>query len=520
MQLIFRGFGHTIGVMQFAVTTNTLGSVSSDVATIFAFEGKDGYELTSTLEYFPEKLQEQIREQLSLDQFTGKEGEVAFIFTQQLILAPRVGVVGLGKKEEITQHTLRKSIALITKKANKSVNSVSVGLITELSIDLEVQAQALMEGIEMGVYKFANYKKKDPSTKEVEMMIVSVPQKEQHTKVKRGLATGHAYFLATKMARDLVNEQAAVATPSLLAKVAEEIANQNKQISCTVFDRKQLEEMGAFAFLGIAQGADTPPKFIVLEYLPKNASTSNTRKKKTVALVGKGITFDTGGVNVKPEGYMTTMKQDMAGGAAVLGVFSALSVIKPSYRVLGIIAATPNVVSGKSIVPGDVVRAMNGKSIEVLHTDAEGRVTLADSLSYAVKHKATEIIDLATLTGACMVGLGTDIAGIMGNDQDLKENLKKASEITGEKIWELPLPEEYKDLNKSEVADVANLPSSRYGGAITAGLFLQEFVEDIPWAHIDIAGPAFAEKEHIFGQKGGTGFGVRLLLQYLRSSKS
>ena len=501
--------------MQFEVTTNTLGSISSDVVVIFAFEEKKGYILSKTVHDLPKKLQKQIDDQLALQQFTGKESEIEFVFTGNIILAPRVCVVGLGKKDDVTGHTLRKALARVAKAINKSVNSLSIGLIDQVKIDSELQSQAMLEGAEMGMYQFANYKKKDPADKKLELITVSAPEKTLHTKISRGLATGHAYFLATKMARDLVNEQAAVATPTLLAKVGEEIANQNPQITCTVYDREQLIEMGAFAFLGIAQGADIPPKFIVLNYTPKEV-----KQNKTIALVGKGITFDTGGVNVKPDGYMTTMKQDMAGGAAVLGVFSALNVVKPSFRVLGIIAATSNVISGRSIVPGDVVRAMNGKSIEVLHTDAEGRVTLADSLSYAVKQKATEIIDIATLTGACVVGLGSDIAGLMGNDQDLKENLKKAADVTGEKVWELPLPDEYRELNKSEVADVSNLPSSRYGGAITAGLFLQEFVDDTPWVHIDIAGPAFAEKEYLFGQKGGTGFGVRLLLQYLRSSKS
>ncbi|HRN96174.1 MAG TPA: leucyl aminopeptidase [Candidatus Levybacteria bacterium] len=500
--------------MQFAVTENRLSNISADVVVFFAYQGKKNYQLASEVKQLPKKLQEEVISQLELDQFEGKKGEIEFVFTHNTILAPRVAVVGLGEKKDVTHNTIREVMALLTKKINKSVNSIATSCIVNL-IDIELQAQVILEGVELGTYRFANYKERDPAEKELEMLIVSVVDKKEQSKVSRGLATGHAYYLATKMARDLVNEQAAIATPTLLAKVAEEIALQNPQITCTVFDKKQLEEMGAFAFLGIARGADTPPKFIVLEYTPKVQKI-----KKNVALVGKGITFDTGGINVKPEGYMTTMKQDMAGGAAVLGVFSAMSVIKPSFPVLGIIAATPNVVSGSSIVPGDVVHAMNGKSIEVNHTDAEGRVTLADSLSYAVQKKATEIIDLATLTGACMVGLGTDIAGVMGNDTDLIENLKKASIASGEKIWELPLPDEYKELNKSEVADVSNLPSSRYGGAITAGLFLQEFVDNTPWAHIDIAGPAFAEREYRYGQKGGTGFGVRLLLNYLRNSKS
>jgi leucyl aminopeptidase len=500
--------------MQFEVTPRGLDKVSADVVILFAFEGKKEYEITKSLEMLPKKLQESVKNQLFLQQFSGKKGETVFIFTNGEILSPRIAVVGVGKKKVIDQNTLRDVLGALTKKLNKSVNSLALALL-ENGIDAETQAQVILEGLELGNYRFANYKENDPKEKELEMVILSVSDKKLHAKVSRGLSTGHAFFLATKMARDLVNEQASVATPTLLAKVAEEIANQNSQIRCTVYDQKQLEEMGAHAFLGIARGAATPPKFIVLEYLPKEI-----KQKKKVALVGKGITFDTGGVNVKPDGYMTTMKLDMAGGAAVLGIFSAMSIIKPSFPVMGIIAATPNVISGNSVVPGDVVRAMNGKSIEILHTDAEGRVTLADSLSYAVKNKATEIIDMATLTGACMVALGSDIAGIMSNDRDLTENIKKASEASGEKIWELPLPDEYKDLNKSDVADVSNMPSSRYGGAITAGLFLQEFVDEIPWAHIDIAGPAFAEKEYTFGQKGGTGFGVRLILQYLRNSKS
>lgn len=500
--------------MQFAVTKNALNNVSADVVTFFAYAGKKNYQLSPEIKQLPTKLQQRIIDQLELDQFTGKKGEIEFIFSQNEILASRIAVIGLGEKKKVTNNTLREAMALLTKRINKSVNSIATSCI-ESSINSEVQAQCMLEGLELGTYRFANYKERDPAEKELEMIIISVTDEKEHKKISRGLANGHAYFLATKMARDLVNEQAAIATPTLLSKVAEEIALQNSQITCKIFDKKQLEEMGAFAFLGIARGADTPPKFIVLEYTPKTQKI-----KKKVALVGKGITFDTGGINVKPEGYMTTMKQDMAGAAAVLGVFSAMNVIKPSFPVIGVIAATPNVVSGSSIVPGDVVHAMNGKSIEVLHTDAEGRVTLADSLSYVVKQKVTEIVDLATLTGACMVGLGTDIAGIMGNDKDIIENLKEASILSGEKIWELPLPEEYKELNKSEVADVSNLPSSRYGGAITAGLFLQEFVDNIPWAHIDIAGPAFAEKEYTYGQKGGTGFGVRLLLHYLRNSKS
>ena len=209
------------------------------------------------------------------------------------------------------------------------------------------------------------------------------------------------------------------------------------------------------------------------------------------------------------------MKMDMSGAAIVLAVFSVISKIKPDFPVIGLIAATPNLISGTSLVPGDVVKALNGKTIEILDTDAEGRVTMADSLSYAVKQGATEILDFATLTGACMVALGDDITGLFSNNRDLAERVKKAAFDAGEKMWELPLEKQYKEMNKSEVADISNIPNSRYGGAITAALFLEEFVDGKPWVHMDIAGPAFASKHNDFGPKGGTGHGVRTVLNLL-----
>jgi leucyl aminopeptidase len=234
-----------------------------------------------------------------------------------------------------------------------------------------------------------------------------------------------------------------------------------------------------------------------------------------LAIVGKGITFDSGGINVKTGGHMQDMKMDMAGAAIVLSVFSVISKVKPEFPVIGVIAATPNMISGKSLVPGDVVKAMNGKTIEILDTDAEGRVTMADSLSFAVKEGATKILDFATLTGACMVALGNDITGLFSNNNELTAEIKKAAFDAGEKMWELPLEKEYKDMNKSEVADIANIPNSRYGGAITAALFLEEFIDNKHWAHMDIAGPAFAEKSTDLGPKGGTGHGVRTVLNLL-----
>jgi leucyl aminopeptidase len=307
-----------------------------------------------------------------------------------------------------------------------------------------------------------------------------------------------------------VNEQAAVATPTFLAQVGRDIAKSSPDITLQVIDKAEAKKLGMEAFLGIARAADTPPKFIFLSYTPRGKKA--TRK---LALVGKGITFDSGGMNVKPGDHMSDMKMDMSGAAAVLGVFSVIAKLKPAFPVIGLIAATPNLISGSSIVPGDVVRAMNGKTIEILNTDAEGRVTMADSLSFAVREGATEIIDFATLTGACVVALGEEIAGLFSTNQELTEKVKAAAFDAGEKVWEMPMERDYKKQNKSEIADIANIPNTRYGGAITAGLFLSEFVGDTPFVHLDIAGPAFTHKGTDVSPKGGTGFGVRTILNLL-----
>jgi leucyl aminopeptidase len=263
--------------------------------------------------------------------------------------------------------------------------------------------------------------------------------------------------------------------------------------------------------LGIARGSAEEPKFIHLTY---------SGGGKTVALIGKGITFDTGGLSIKSAKGMETMKRDMAGAAAILGVFRVLAELKPNVNVVGLIAATENMPGSRAIKPGDIVRAMNGKTIEILNTDAEGRVILADALSYAAeKIKPNAVVDLATLTGACVVALGEEIAGLFSNNVALSTKLKDAAVKSGERVWELPLASEYRDMMKSTVADVANATATRYAGAITAALFLSEFVpETLPWAHLDIAGPAYAEKRTAMSAVGGTGFGVRTILTYLEGA--
>lgn len=500
--------------MNFEVSSNSLDQISVDTLLVFSFEGEKEIIKTQGLLDLEKVLKGLIADAVELEDFKGKKGELLTVHTQKKILAPKVFVLGLGKKGEFNKNELRTAIAGFAKGLNKKVSSVALLLLkqSELNINIEVQSEVVSEGFLLGTYRFNKYKKEENGKKELSAVIFSEENKNVQLKIKEGIRWAEVFSNAVKIARDLVNEQAAVVNPSFLSQMALDIAKKEKGIKCTIYEKAELEKMGMNAFLGVAQGADTPPKFIHLEYVP---TISHTKKK--LAIVGKGITFDSGGLSLKREDSMKDMKIDMAGAAAVLAVFSVISQIKPTFYVMGLIAATPNLISGRALVPGDVLKAMNGKTIEVLNTDAEGRVTMADSLSYAVKKGASEIIDLATLTGACEVALGTDFAGLFGNNDELKNKVKNCASNTGERVWELPLVKEYKELNKSEVADISNIPSTRYGGAITAALFLEEFVGQKPWVHLDIAGPAYSEKAYDLGPKGGTGFGVRLLLNFLKS---
>ncbi len=495
--------------MQFEFSDNSLDKISADVVLVFAFQTDKQPKLFSSFKKFSTKLQADLIKAIETAKFSGKRGETLAFYLEDESLAKSVVVLGLGKKNEFVADDLRRAIGRFAGKMKKKITSVALLLPSEDETPLSVflTAQMVGEGVILGSYEFGKYKTKEKSDKELSTIIISGAR----PKAKEGIEKAKLYCEATVLARDLVNEQSSVATPTYLSDLAVSIAKKDpKHITCKVFNKEEAKKLGMEAFLGIARAADTEPKFIFLQYSP-----DKVLKKEKLAIVGKGITFDSGGINVKTGDHMQDMKMDMAGAAIVLSVFSVISDIKPAFSVIGLIAATPNMISGKSLVPGDVVRAMNGKTIEILDTDAEGRVTMADSLSFAVKEGATKILDFATLTGACMVALGNDITGLFSNNHDLTEEIKKAAFEAGEKMWELPLEKEYKEMNKSEVADIANIPSSRYAGAITAALFLEEFIDNKPWAHMDIAGPAFASKANEIGPKGGTGYGVRTVLNLL-----
>lgn len=482
-----------------------------DVDALCVFVGQDHLDTLASLN---EKLSGILFSVLKKEGFTGKKDQLVSLHTHNRIAPYKVILLGLGKKEECDSHRIRTAVS-------QGINEVKRIQSQRCAIDMPVEFlkgsdisrafQAIVEAVLISTYEFGKYKSTQDEEKKPKLTTVYLHVLPRYLEIAEGAVhVGTIFAHAICQARDLVNEPSDVTTPTHLAKTAEAIAKKYpREIRVKIIEKEEAQKLGMGAYLGVAKGSVEPPKFIHLTYTPK-------RSKGKVVLVGKGITFDTGGVSLKPPEHMETMKLDMAGGAAVLSVFTYLPELDVSYTVDGIIAACENMPSGSALKPGDIVTALNGKTIEVLNTDAEGRLTLADAFSYALKFvKPDYMIDLATLTGACMVALGQDIAGLWSNSEKLKKALIQSSLVSGEKIWDMPLPDQYRELIKSPIADLKNIQTGRYGGAVTAALFLEEFVGNVPWAHLDIAGPAFAEKDSTLIPKGGTGFGVALILTFL-----
>ncbi|MCB0317774.1 MAG: leucyl aminopeptidase [Bdellovibrionales bacterium] len=370
--------------------------------------------------------------------------------------------------------------------------------------------QAFVEGFELAKYKYDKYKSSKPKSSSTIDTLAVLQSKKIPAKA---VSMAKVFSNGTKLARDLVNMPAADCDPSYLVSVCRSLARK-KGLKIQVLDRQRLKKMKAFSLLSVAEGSEKPPYLIKLTYKPKN------KRAKVISIVGKGITFDTGGNSIKPGAGMMDMKMDMSGAAAVIGAMEVMASLKPKHEIRAYIPTCENMVSGRATRPGDIVKAMNGKSIEVLNTDAEGRLILADALCLAEKDGANVIIDLATLTGACVVALGTDYAGLYSSKQEIAEDLINAGELAGERLWHMPLAPEYKSLLSSYIADMKNIGGS-FGGSITAALFLNNFIDKTPWAHIDIAGPAFRSSgDSGYLKKGGVGFGVRTLANYILNYSS
>ena len=450
--------------------------------------------------------------------FTGKTGRTVLFYSPETS-ARRILLVGVGA--EGGPERLRRYAAVAIRRA-REVHAARVALGTQIPGSTgegpaDERVRAVTEGAGLGAYRFDRYRtvEEDGEVREVQLLARDGDQGA----LARAVSAGETVVDATRRARDLVNEPANVLTPRALADAARETADRGG-LEFRVIELDEARAMGMGLFAAVAAGSDEPPKFIILDYRPETPRAMGG-PAQTVALVGKGITFDSGGLSLKPGNDMKTMKGDMAGAAAVVTTMGALRDLAVPVRVLGIAAASENMVSGHATRPGDIVRGLGGKTVEITNTDAEGRLVLADALAYAVRAGVDEIIDLATLTGACIVGLGTQTAGLMGNDQALMDRLLRAAAHAGEQMWQLPLYEEFLEAMRGDISDLKNAASGRAGGAERAAAFLREFVGTTPWAHLDIAGPAFSEERSSvpYITSGGTGYGVRTLLCYLTSPR-
>ena len=443
--------------------------------------------------------------------YSGKPGETLAIPTSGRLAAKAAVLVGVGDTDEITLARLRRAGASLARRASKVATvATTLPAVAPSTLEPADVAQAIAEGAALGSYQFLEYKTEGTPSKLRRVILVGVGGAD----VSAALQRARIVTDAVMWARDIVNEPSGAKSPAEFAAAALRLLT-GAGLTVTVLAEAQIKAHRMGAVIGVAQGSASPPRFVKVVYTPR--SNGKARPAGTLALVGKGVTFDSGGISIKPAEGMETMKTDMGGAAAVLGAMSTLRALDVRHRVIAYVPMVENMPSGTAIRPGDVLRARNGKTIEVLNTDAEGRLILADALALAVDDGVDAIVDLATLTGACVVALGEKVAGLMGNDGGWVDQVRSAADQVGEAVWPLPLPEDYRKLLDSEVADLRNIGANRYGGALTAGLFLEAFVADVPWAHLDIAGPARAPADDGEFTKGATGFGVRLLAELART---
>lgn len=454
--------------------------------------------------------------------FEGDWGKAIFFPVTRGSHASFVALVGLGEQTASAEHRaegMRRSAAVVAQEARRhALRSLALTLVSEDSV--APLAAAFVEGISLTEYRFTEYSprlQEEQAMRSIKKIIVLVAKAELKA-ARDAIRASHDIMAGVMQARDLVNQPASALSPASLVEAARKISANSKNIRVRVLNREQAAEQKFNGFLAVARGSKEEPYVIHLTYFPPGKPASTDK----VYLIGKGITFDSGGLSIKPADFMESMKIDMAGAAAVLGLFSVLDHLRPDVEVHGVIAACENMPSGSAYRPGDILTAKNGKTIEVLNTDAEGRITLADALVFASEQKPAVVIDLATLTGACVVALGETVAGLWSNNEALQQSLLASAGRTGEQMCALPLPAEYRPFIQSRVADVRNTATTRYGGAITAALFLQEFVgENVAWAHLDIAGPAYLERHCLaYYLPGATGYGVRVLADYLKNYHS
>jgi leucyl aminopeptidase len=491
--------------MNIQVMEGDLTQHKSEAAVLVNFEGET--KILGVSSSFYKDAGGQIARIHDLGDFKGEKGELSLHYTRDSFPVRRIVIVGLGKRTDLSLERIREAFA----KAAQQIRSLHVD---QFSTSLDLQdlglpigsiAGAMTEGVILGLYNYLPYKTVEKKDWQEIASLKIYASKKDIKPVRAAVKKAEIIARSVCFARDLVSAPANEMTPSILANQAKSHLNR-KNTNVAVLNEADMKKLGMNALLGVAKGSHEPPRMIIMNY------DGSKKSVKPIVLVGKGITFDSGGISIKPAENMDRMKTDMAGGAAVIATIKAASELALPINLVGIVPATENLPGGNAYKPGDILRSLSGQTIEVVNTDAEGRVILSDALTYACRFKPRVIIDLATLTGACIVALGDHVIGMMGTADDVKRKILQAAESTGERAWELPLGELYDELIKSDVADYKN-SGGRAGGAITAAAFLGKFVGHYPWVHLDIAGPSWLEKDRPYIPKGASGVGVRLLVE-------
>jgi len=449
------------------------------------------------------------------EEFSGKEGEIVLLHVapKGKGKASRILLVGVGEKTDYNAPQVAILAGTATRHLRK-LNVKSFALVPRSDTEARDTAAQAIQGVVTSQFELDKYKTKEKNDKTIETFAICVAGANEK-ELKAGLTRGEIIGESINFTRDLSNEPPNILTPTEMAKRAQAMARATG-LTCEILDEKQMEKLGMGSLLSVSIGSEQPAKLIVLRYEPKK---STGKKGELIALVGKGITFDTGGISIKPAESMDAMKYDMTGGGTVIGTMRAIGLLKPSVPVLGVVAAVENMPDGKATRPSDVVTAMNGKTVEILNTDAEGRLILADAVAYAEQQGATRIVDMATLTGAVIIALGDHNTAVLGNDDELVRDIIECGKEVGENFWQLPIGKEYSRAIKSDIADLKNIGGGRKAGTIIGAVFIQEFVDKAKWAHLDIAGTAWADDTKPHQSKGPTGVAIRTLLRLVEKSQ-
>ena len=498
--------------MKFQAITDNFQEANVDALAVAVF--KDEKAASGLLKDLDKMTGGLIASVIKTEEFKGEAGDTVYLLFEPKgkVKASRLLLVGVGDKNDYKASDISTLSGTATRYFRKR-NIKSFALLPRSDADAVEAATNAMQGVVTSQFEIDKYRK-DRNDKTVDNFVLCIEGAKEKD-IKNGLERGEIIGDSMNFTRDLANEPPNILHPTEMAKRAEKMAKETG-LKCEILDEAKMEKLGMNSLLSVSLGSEQPAKMIILRYEPKK---STGKKGEMLALVGKGITFDTGGISLKPGENMGAMKYDMSGGATVLGAMRAIAMLKPSVPVMGIVAAVENMPDGKATRPSDVVTAFNGKTVEILNTDAEGRLVLADAVAYAEKHGATTIVDMATLTGAVIIALGDLNTGILGNDQDLVDEIIACGKDAGEDFWQLPVSKEYSKMIKSDIADVKNIAGSRKAGTIIGAVFIQEFIDKAKWAHLDIAGTAWADDTKPHQSKGPTAVAVRTLLKMVEKSQ-